>query len=205
MFFRCTFLIGLLLIWGAIWGAFLAEICSFFGKFRCRMPKTWFYKKCAPVEAKHHFLMIWRLQKWLNCTKNAKDFLARIVHWIFIEKNEVLDQIWDHFSCTLAPQRRFGSLFKIIFAHLYSVRSPKGLLEASGLDFGSIWGGLLEGSGMGFGVDFGRFWRHLGWAWYMCFDQCQLNFNNGYLSFVRIINGDFLRLLASPCDEKCLQ
>ena len=80
------------------------------------------------------------------------------------------------------------------------MRSPKGLLEASGLDFGSIWGGFLEvweGSGMEFGVDFGRFWRHLGWAWYMCFDQCQLNFNNDYLSFVPIINEDFLRLLAS--------
>ena len=98
--------------------------------------------------------MIWRLQKCLNCAKNAKDFLARILHWIFIEKNKVWDQFWDHFSCTLAPQRRLGSLFKIIFAHLYSVRSPKGLLEASGLDFGSIWGGfleVLEGSGMGFG------------------------------------------------------
>mgnify|MGYP005689350689 CR=1 FL=1 len=45
-----------------------------------------------------------------------------------------------------------GSLFGIIFASLYSERSPKGLLEASGLHLsfilkglGGVWEGFWEG------------------------------------------------------------
>ena len=47
--------------------------------------------------------------------------------------------------------------------------SSKGLLEASGLDFGSILGDLewiLGGFGEGFGRDFGGFWPILGYAGY---------------------------------------
>ena len=77
-------------------------------------------------------------------------------------------QFWELFSCILAPQGRLGSFFWTIVANLYSVRSPKGLLEASGLDFGSICGGfleVLEGSGVDLGSileGFGGIWDGLG-------------------------------------------
>ena len=50
-----------------------------------------------------------------------------------------------------------GSLFGVFFWWLYWECSPKGVLEAPGLDFGSIF--------MGLGGVWGRFWEGFGKVW----------------------------------------
>ena len=72
----------------------------------------------------------------------------------------VLGGVWRLWE----PLRAF---FGVIFSCFYLGWSSKGLLEASGLDFGSISGGLewiLGGFGEGFGRDFRGFWLILGYS-----------------------------------------
>ena len=71
----------------------------------------------------------------------------------------VLGEVWRLW-------RPRGSFFDIIFSWLYLGWSSKVVLEASGLDFGSILGCLeriLGGFGEGFGRDVRGFWLIL---WY---------------------------------------
>ena len=72
----------------------------------------------------------------------------------------VLGGVWRLWE----PLRPF---FGVIFSCLYLGWSSIGLLEASGLDFGSILGGLegiWGGFGKGFGRDFRGFWLILGYS-----------------------------------------
>ena len=67
---------------------------------------------------------------------------------------EDFGRVWGGVWSLLAP---LGPLFGVIFWGLYPECSPEGLLNASGLHFGSI----LEGLG---GVR-GRFWEGFGRVW----------------------------------------
>ena len=85
-----------------------------------------------------------------NSSKNVVffDCIFRLILGGFGEDfGRVLGGVWR----LLAP---LGPLFGVIFWGLYSERSPKVLLEASGFHFGSIlkglggvWGGFWEGFG----------------------------------------------------------
>ena len=52
---------------------------------------------------------------------------------------EAFGWVWEAFGGLLGP---LGAIFGVIFGCLYAGGSSKGLLEASGVDFGSILGGL---------------------------------------------------------------
>ena len=73
-----------------------------------------------------------------------------------------------------------GSVFGVLFPGLYPERSPKGLLEGTELDFGSIlegtaldFGSILEGTELDFGcllkgclgVVWGGLWEGFGRVW----------------------------------------
>ena len=69
---------------------------------------------------------------------------------------------WKGFGRDLDP---LGLFLGLLFSCLYLEWSSKVLLEASGLDLGSILkglGGILGGFGMGFGESFGGFNEKMG-------------------------------------------
>ena len=79
---------------------------------------------------------------------------------------EDFEDVWEGIWSLLGPLGLFRGLF---FSCLYLEWSSKVLLEASGLDFGSIligFGRILGGFGEGFGKGFGKnlraFWVILG-------------------------------------------
>ena len=85
-----------------------------------------------------------------------------------------------------------GSFFGVVFSCLHLGWSSKGVLEASGLDFGSILGGL-EGILGGLGRVLAEILKDSGWFW------ATLGFS-GFLGRSWTILGAFRKIFASaPC------